>query len=169
MNVTSVAPGTSARFGPRLLASLIDWCICLLIPFILAGLFVSVLWLVIVPLSVVAYFAFFLSGGRTPGMRAASLREVDRRTGRAPSVGKALARSLVALLQAVAFFALFNLAFSDTPSGGYSAADFAVLAASVLVASSSLVGHLWMFLDRERRTLLDRFFGLAVESSLVRR
>jgi uncharacterized RDD family membrane protein YckC len=165
MTVASVVPGASGHVGQRFFASLVDWIICVFVPFILAGLFASVLWLAIVPLCVVAYFAVFLFVGRTPGMQAASIRIVDRRTGRAPSVGRSLARTLVALLQAAAFWALFVFVFSDTLDSGYSANDFAVLAASLLVALSALVGHLWMFFDRERRTLLDRLFGLAVVES----
>jgi hypothetical protein len=68
----------------------------------------------------------------------------------------------VALLQAAAFWALFVFVLSDTPDSGYSANDFAVLAASLIVALTALAGHLWMFFDREQWTLLDRPFGLAV-------
>jgi uncharacterized RDD family membrane protein YckC len=164
--------GQSARGGRRFLAALIDWVACLIVPLVVLpgivtvpGGFASLLWVVLAPLGIVVYFAFSLVHGRTLGMRAASLRIVDERTGRAPSAGKALARSLVALLQAAAVFALLNLAFSDTPTDGYSAADFAVLAASSLIAVTAFLGHLWMFLERQRRTVLDRLFRLAIEGS----
>jgi uncharacterized RDD family membrane protein YckC len=164
--------GQSARGGRRFLAALIDWVACLIVPLVVLpgivtvpGGFASLLWVVLAPLGIVVYFAFSLVHGRTLGMRAASLRIVDERTGRAPSAGKALARSLVALLQAAAIFALLNLAFSDTPSDEYSAADFAVLAASSLIAVTAFLGHLWMFLERQRRTVLDRFFRVAIQDS----
>jgi uncharacterized RDD family membrane protein YckC len=169
MDVASGAPSASARFGARFLASLLDWVICFLIPSVVIAGFgllapsVAVLWVVLVPLLVVAYFTVFLCRGRTAGMRAASIRVVDRRTGRPPGVGRALARSLLALLQAAAFFALLNLAVSDRPAGGYSSADVAVLAASLVIAATSLVAHLWMFVDRERQTVLDRVFRLVIE------
>jgi uncharacterized RDD family membrane protein YckC len=165
-------PGESARGRRRFLAALIDWLACLIVPLVVlsaiatvAGGFGSLLWVVLAPLGIVAYFAFSFVHGRTLGMRAASLRIVDDRTGRAPSTGKALARSLLALLQAAAIFALLNLAFSDTPSDGYSAVDFAVLAASSLMAVTALFGHLGMFLERQRRTALDRLFRLAIQDS----
>jgi uncharacterized RDD family membrane protein YckC len=161
MTVVSVAPGGSAGPGRRLLASLVDWVVCLLAPFFLAG----TVWFEVVPLTVVAYFAFFLFLGRTPGMRVASIRMLDRQTGRAPGAGKALARSFAALLQAASVVVLFIFAFSDTPNPGYPAADFAALAASLLVALGALLGHLWLLLDRDRRTLLDRLFGLSVVTS----
>jgi uncharacterized RDD family membrane protein YckC len=157
------AGGTPAGPARRLVAAHIDWFLCLLVPFVAAGLYVSVIWLVIVPLSVVCYFAVFVARGRTPGMRSASIRIVDQRTGRAPSTGKAIVRSLVALLQAAAFFALLTFAFSDTPDAGYSAADRAVFAAASVIVVSALVAHVWMFFDRRRRSLLDRVFRVELE------
>jgi uncharacterized RDD family membrane protein YckC len=158
MEVTPVVPGISAGLGRRTFAALVDWAICLFVPLLAAG----GLWLFIVPLSVVVYFAFFLARGRTPGMKAASIRILDRETGQPPRARKAFARSLAALLQAAAMLVCFVFAFSDVPTRGYSAADFAVLAASTLVAVSAVVAHLWMSVDPERQTLLDRLFGVAI-------
>jgi len=151
--------------GRRFLASTIDWLVCALVPFVVVG----TLWFAVVPLIVVAYFACFLFVGRTVGMRMASIHVVDRRTGGRPRVGIALARSLAALLQAVALTALVLFAFSDAPAGGYSTADLVAFALSGLVALAALLAHLWLFVDAERRTVLDRLFGLAVVSRTGRR
>jgi uncharacterized RDD family membrane protein YckC len=157
--VPAAAP---AGFGRRFGASLIDWTICLLIPFMVASAAASAIWLVIVPACVLGYFAGFLSGGRTLGMKAASIRISDARTGHPPSVRKAVARSLLSLLQVASVVPLLYFAFSDVPGGGYSAADLAVLATSSLIAVGGVIVHLSMCFDPERRTLLDRLCGLAI-------
>ena len=158
----AVPAAAPAGFGRRFGASLIDWTICLLVPFIAAGAAAPAFWLVIVPACVVGYFAVFLSCGRTLGMRAASIRVSDARTGHPPGVRKVVARSLLSLLQAASVVTLLYFAFSDVPGGGYSAADLAVVAASSLIAVGGVIVHLSMCFDPERRTLLDRLCGLAI-------
>ena len=64
----------------------------------------------------------------------------------------------------VAYFAC-----SDAPAGGYSTADLVAFALSGLVAVAALLARLWLFVDAERRTVLDRLFGLAVVSRTGRR
>jgi uncharacterized RDD family membrane protein YckC len=171
LNLASAARRTYAPFGSRFFAALVDWVLCLVVPSIvgpfLAAIGFALLWVVLVPLSIVAYFAFSYVRGKTPGMRMASIRIVDARTARPPSASKALARALTALLQAAAVFSLANFAFSDTPDNGYSTADLSVLAVSVPVAVSALVAQLWMLFDREGRTLLDRLFRLAIERGSI--
>jgi uncharacterized RDD family membrane protein YckC len=156
-------PSRPARPCRRLLAASIDWSVSFVIAFALGAPLAPSVWVAIVPVSVVAYFAFFVFRGGTPGMMTASIRIVDRRTRRAPSARKALARSCVALLQAAAVLALVNFAFSDTPTDGYSAADLAIFAASSLISLSAFAAHLLLFVDQKRRTLLDRLFGLTLE------
>jgi uncharacterized RDD family membrane protein YckC len=156
------APDAPAGAGRRLLAALIDWFLCLVVPLFAAAAYVSVAWLAILPLSVVCYFTFFLARGQTPGMRAAATHVVDERTG-PPGARKALLRALVALLQVAALFALSNVALSDRPEGGYSSVDLGISIAASVVVASALLAHLWMFLDRRRQTVLDRIFRLEVQ------
>src|SRR5215475_8998610 len=158
MTVVAAAPSRRAGVSRRLFAATFDWIVCLIVPFFLAGS----LWFVIVPLTVAAYFACFFFVGRTPGMRLASIRLVDQRTGVRPRAGRAVARSLAALLQATSCAVLLVFVFSDVPNGGYSFLDGVAFVVCSLIALAALVGHAWIILGPSRRTLLDRLFGLMV-------
>jgi uncharacterized RDD family membrane protein YckC len=166
-------PGRSATFGARLGAGAIDWLICgalsylvtILVALISGGDRDStvgvVAFAILVSAPIVAYFAFFWArGGATPGMRAVGLRTVDEQ-GRPLGVARALLRAVAALASAASVLVILVTAFSDEPDGGYSAGAVVVLVAALAFAALSLLGHLWLLVDR-RQTWHDRVFGLAV-------
>ena len=94
-------------------------------------------------------------------MRLTSVRLVDQRTGMRPRAGKAVVRSLAALLQATSVAVVVVFFFSDIPNGGYSDMESAAFLVCP-IALAAPVSCAWMILTPSRRTLLDRLFALRV-------
>jgi uncharacterized RDD family membrane protein YckC len=76
-------------------------------------------------------------------------------------VARALLRAVVALADAASFFVILVTGFSDRPEGGYSAGTVAVFIVAVAFAAVSLLGHLWLLVDK-RQTWHDKIFELTV-------
>jgi uncharacterized RDD family membrane protein YckC len=166
-------PDRSADFGPRLGAGTLDWVICGSLSFVAAlvvgvisgdgadSTFGVVALAVLASAPIVTYFAYFWArGGATPGMRAVGIR-VAGEGGRPVGVARALLRAVVALADAASVFVILVTGFSDRPDGGYSAGAVAVFVVAVGFAAVSLLGHLWLLVDK-RQTWHDKIFELAV-------
>jgi uncharacterized RDD family membrane protein YckC len=164
---------SAASFGRRLAAGALDWTICLAL-YTVVGLVTAAIagadgdttlglaiFIGFVSAPVVAYFAYFWTrSGATPGMRAVGIR-VENETGTQPSPRRALLRALAALVSGASVFVILYTALSDRPEGGYSAATLTVFVVALVLAALSLVGHLWLLVDR-RQTWQDRLFRLVV-------
>jgi len=174
---------SAAPLGRRIVAGLVDWTIVtvfFLIAEIPLGVFQatadeiggSVFIVVFVltqaaALAIVAgYFAFFFHTGHTLGMRAADIHLVAARTGDSPTVARAAARGVLA----VVFFLAFSTAYTfllgryDTPLSTFHEISRAV---SIFVASLAFLGHVWQVRDGTGRSLWDRLVGLAVIEDIV--
>jgi len=113
----------------------------------------------------VGYFTAMLASGHTMGMRTLDIHVVATGSGREPSRWRALARSLVALVFAVA--AINTYAYFFSFDSDFTPFERLVAAVAVPVATIALVGQLWMLVDRSGRTLWDRLTGLAVVEDIV--
>jgi uncharacterized RDD family membrane protein YckC len=92
-----------ARFGPRLLAFLIDWLIFFVVSVPLRFLFFE-LSPVMPLLGAAAVVAFWRFQGATPGKLAVGVRIVDARTGGAPSLARLALRLLCYVLSALPLY-----------------------------------------------------------------
>jgi uncharacterized RDD family membrane protein YckC len=163
----------AASFERRLAAGSLDWLICWTL-YIVIGLGAAAItgsdgdttlglavFIGLTSAPVVAYFAYFWArSGATPGMRAVGIR-IETEAGSQPTSRRALIRALAALASAASVFVILYTAFSDRPEGGYSAATLAVFVVALVLAALSLLGHLWLLVDR-RQTWHDRVFRLVV-------
>ena len=113
----------------------------------------------------VGYFAAMLASGHTMGMRTLDIHVVATRSGREPSPWRSLARSLLALVFAVAAINAYAYFFSFTSD--FTPFERLVAAVAVPVAAIAAAGQFWMLLDRSGRTLWDRLTGLAVVEDIV--
>lgn len=119
-----------------------------------------------VALSVLAgYFTAMLGCGRTMGMRALDIHVVAAGSGREPSLWRSLARSLLALVFAVAAINAYGYLFSFTSD--FTPFERLVAAVAVPVAAVAVAGQLWMLVDRSGRTVWDRLTGLGVVEDIV--
>jgi uncharacterized RDD family membrane protein YckC len=115
----------------------------------------------------VAYFAAMLASGHTLGMRALDVHVRSFTRGEAPEWWRALARSLLAVVFAVASVTAYSYLFGRPPLGEFSAFEETAGRAATAVAAVVLLGQLWMLLDAEGRTLWDRLTGLVVVEDIV--
>lgn len=113
----------------------------------------------------VGYFGGMLASGHTMGMRALDIHVVATGSGRDPSRPRAVARSLLALVFAVAAINAYAYLFGF--SSEFTPFERLVAAVAVPVAGVALAGQLWMLVDRSGRTLWDRLTGLAVVEDIV--
>jgi hypothetical protein len=174
-----------ASLGRRLGASTIDWVLCGAVLFVVAA-FVAfpmeaaarddfgnvsngVLWKVargVLAVPVLLYFGFFLRTGHTLGMRALDFYVRVARTGRAPGLARSTARAcLAAVFAAAAYVAWFHLSTEPpAPEDPYKpyywepAHVTAVTAEWITVVA--VLGKLWSWVDRSRRSLWDHLFGV---------
>lgn len=166
----------AAGFMQRALALLLDMGICFLIvwgsAFITGAVtsggdsriasVVNRYWLVLPAAGSLIYFTLLYHRGATLGMRVAGVRLVEATTGGQPGILRSLARAGFALAAAVSLIGAVNYGFSDAPARGYSAAEQMVLDLLLVVLAISVLGRLWMLVDRHGRTLFDRLLGIAV-------
>jgi uncharacterized RDD family membrane protein YckC len=117
--------------------------------------------------AIVAYFTFLLKSGHTMGMRALDIHVRAHDEGREPGVVRSFVRALLALLLGVAVVNAYSYLRGRPPLGEFSSFERAVGEAAVIVAGAGLLGQLWMLVDREGRTLWDRFTGLVVVEDIV--
>ena len=174
---------TAAPLSRRVIAGLLDWTmvtVAYLLVEIPLGVFqatgaelggiVDVVVLVLTQaagLAVVAgYFAFFFATGHTLGMRTVDVHVVDARTGRNPSLARAAARGVLAVVFFLAAFTAYTfvLGHYDTPLSTFHQVS---RASTIAVTCIALFGHLWQLLDRDGRSLWDRLAGLAVIEDMV--
>ena len=174
---------TAAPLGRRLVAGLVDWLIvtvCYLIVEIPLGVvqatadevggIVFVVFFILTQaaaLAVVAgYFAVFISTGHTLGMRAVDIHVVAARSGASPTLARASARGVLAVLFFLASFTAYTflLGHYDTPLSTFHEVSRAV---SIAIASAALCGHLWQLRDPHARTVWDRLTGMAVIEDMV--
>jgi uncharacterized RDD family membrane protein YckC len=164
---------SNAGFWPRLTAGTLDWLVCGSLVFVLAlavgvvspdgddSTIGVVVLAVLASAPIVTYFAYFWARcGATPGMRAVGVR-VTGEDGGVVGATRALLRAVVALADAAAVLVMLVTGFSDRPESGYSAGAVVVFVVAVAFAAVSLLGHLWLFLDK-RQTWHDMLFGLLV-------
>jgi uncharacterized RDD family membrane protein YckC len=174
---------TAAPLSRRVVAGMIDWAI-VTVWYLVANIplgvlqataneiggvvYVTVLLLTqAAALAVIAgYFAFFFATGHTLGMRAADIHVVDARTGGNPTLGRAVARSLLSVVFFVASFTAYTyvLGHYDTPLSTF---HEVARAASIAVAAIAFAGHMWQLPDRAGRSVWDRVAGLAVIEDMV--
>jgi uncharacterized RDD family membrane protein YckC len=113
----------------------------------------------------VGYFGAMLATGHTMGMRALDIHVVATGTGREPSRWRAVARSLLAVVFAVAVINAYSYLFGF--SSEFTPFERLVAAVAVPVAGVALAGQFWMLVDRAGRTIWDRLTGLAVVEDIV--
>lgn len=113
----------------------------------------------------VGYFTAMLATGHTMGMRALDIHVVATGSGREPSRWRSLARTVLAVVFAVAAINAYAYLFSF--SSDFTPFERLVAAVAVPVAAVALAGQLWMLVDRSGRTLWDRLTGLAVVEDMV--
>lgn len=174
---------TAAPLGRRFVAGLVDWLL-VTVSYLLVEIPLGVvqatadeiggvvLAVVLVltqaaALAVVAgYFAFFFSTGHTLGMRAADIHVVAAASGASPTLARAAARGVLAVIFFLASFTAYTylLGHYDTPLSTFHEIS---RAASIAVASAALVGHLWQLWDSQARTIWDRLAGMAVIEDMV--
>jgi uncharacterized RDD family membrane protein YckC len=112
-------------------------------------------------LGAAAYFTVLLRSGRTLGMRANGLRVVAQ-DGRPPTAARALARGIAAGASGAAWVLLVLLALSSPSENGAPTTEQIAAAIAWIVGGVALAGHLTQLVDRSRRCLQDRVFGLTV-------
>jgi uncharacterized RDD family membrane protein YckC len=162
-----------AGFGQRIGATLIDWIICVVGPFMALGFlavmlsplipdWLLILWIPALAMIIVGYVAAFTYLGATIGMRLAGVRVMSEATGHAPGLGRSLLRGVLALSGVGAAIVLMMYGFSDPPATGYAQTDVAILAIAMLLLAAHVLGRLWMLVDRSHRTIFDRLLGLIV-------
>ena len=183
---TATFPSVKRRLG----AGAVDWTIAsviFLVASIVGGVFQAVgdlssgagdlrgipgsalllLSQVIVAIPVVAYFAAYWTTGSTLGMRAVDIELVREDTGRAPGWPRAIARACVAFVIAFGVNTAFSFLASDPPLDGYTSLERTVITVSLVIVSAAAAAKLWMLVDGQRRSLLDRLFGLVYVEELV--
>jgi uncharacterized RDD family membrane protein YckC len=161
---------TAAPLGRRLVAGLVDWLI------------VTVCYLIVeIPLGVVqatadevggiVFVVFFIltqaaALAVTLGMRAVDIHVVAARSGASPTLARASARGVLAVLFFLASFTAYTflLGHYDTPLSTFHEVSRAV---SIAIASAALCGHLWQLQDPHARTVWDRLTGMAVIEDMV--
>ena len=182
---TATYPSVKRRIG----AGAVDWTIAsviFLVASIVGGVFQAVgdlssgsgdlrgipggalllLSQVIVAIPVVAYFAAYWTTGSTLGMRAVDIELVREDTGRAPGWPRAVARSCVAFVIAFGVNTVY-FALASAPLDGYNSLERTVITISVVIVSLAAAAKLWMLVDGQRRSLLDRLFGYVYVEELV--
>jgi uncharacterized RDD family membrane protein YckC len=173
----------------RVAAGAIDWVLCyvlFLIASIVAGVFQTLGWSawtagdlrgipgtallffsqLVLAAPVVGYFAYYWRTGSTLGMRALDMELVRADTGKPPRWPRALARAALAFLLAIAVNNVYTVVASD-PLDGYSTLERVVIGASLALVGLCAVAKLWTLVDRERRSLFDRAFGLLYVEEIV--
>lgn len=120
----------------------------------------------IVAAPVVGYFTLYWSTGSTLGMRAVDIELVSETTGRSPGWPRALLRACTAFVIAYAVNTVY-LVLASEPLDGYSPLERTVITASVVIVSAAAAAKVWMLVDEQRRSLLDRLFGLVYVEDLV--
>ena len=174
---------TAAPLTRRFVAGLVDWTVVTVF-FLIAQIPLGVLqatgdeiggitfWSVFfvtqaAGLAIVAgYFAFFFSTGHTLGMRAADIHVVGAGSGRQPALASAAGRGVLAVVFFLASFTAYTFLLGnyDTPLSTFHQVS---RAASIMVASLAVFGHLWQLGDPAGRGLWDRLCGLAVIEDMV--
>lgn len=151
----------NAGIGERYVATGLDLLLLIVLcPLVLGALAVLLRgwWPVGALFAALAYLGVAWSGGQSPGMRAVNIRLVCVRSGRAPGMGRALARAAFVLPPVVA---LLLLADAGIAAESFSSREPVVYAAmAVLVVG--LANELWAVVDPQRRAIPDRVTGLAL-------
>jgi hypothetical protein len=115
---------------------------------------------------VVAYFGAYWRTGSTLGMRALDIELAREETGAPPRWGRAIARGCVAFVLALAVNNVY-LVLGGDPFEDYSTVQQAVIVVSFALVAVLLAAKAAMFVDEQRRSLLDRAFGLVYLEELV--
>jgi hypothetical protein len=153
-----------ASSGRRLVASLLDWSLCLVMAVIVAtalpaDLLSGVGVLLVGPACVLVYFTISLRCGRSLGMHACRIRVRDAATGQRPSLPRSLARACISLATCISAFLLFDLLLSDKPNGWTPPLLLLALVTVVFVALGTL-GNACALADTRGRSLQDRLLRL---------
>jgi hypothetical protein len=120
----------------------------------------------LVAAAVVAYLAVGLRSGQTLGMRAVEVHARVDETGRPPGWGRAVARSVLGVVFALAVVNAYFGVRGEAPIEGLSDLEQTLVDVALVVAAVAVLGKLWAFLDPARQTLWDRLFGLVVLEDL---
>jgi uncharacterized RDD family membrane protein YckC len=174
---------TAAPLSRRVVAGIVDWTmvtVCYLIVEIPLGVFQAtadevggIVFIVVFVLTqaaglavVAGYFAFFFATGHTLGMRAVDLHIVAAQSGRSPTLTRATARGVLAVVFFLATFTAYTFVLGqyDTPLSTFHQVS---RTSSIAVTCIALFGHLWQLGDRSGRSLWDRLTGLAVIEDMV--
>jgi uncharacterized RDD family membrane protein YckC len=174
---------SAAPLSRRIVAGIVDWTIVIVAYLIVeiplgvlqatgaevGGIVNAVVFVVTqaAGLAVVAgYFAFFIATGHTLGMRAVDIHVVGAQTGRTPTLARAAARGVLAVVFFLATFTAYTFVLGnyDTPLSTF---HQVTRVASIVVTCIALSGHLWQLLDPSGRSVWDRVAGLAVIEDMV--
>jgi len=174
---------TAAPLSRRIIAGLVDWTIVTVsyllveIPlgvfqatgFEVGGIVEVVLFVLTQAAAlavVVGYFAFFFATGHTLGMRAVDIHVVGAQSGLSPTLTRAVARGLLAVVFFLSTFTAYTFVLGnyDTPLSSFHHVTRAV---SIALTCIALFGHLWQLRDPGGRSLWDRLAGLAVIEDMI--
>ena len=129
------------------------------------GGLVVVVTQLLIPAPAVAYFALLLPTSQTLGMRLSDVRIVATRTGRAPSLVKALVRGVTSTILAAAVYAVIQYSTSfDKPN--LDRASSYMLDVAYVLAGAAFLSALTMIVTPTHRSLVDRLFGTSVLDDL---
>jgi uncharacterized RDD family membrane protein YckC len=158
-----------ADFGSRLVASVIDVLLCVVVPFFVFGLagpflpgVLGDVWILAVPVSVVVYSVVTGMRGRSPGLKAGNMSLVVARTDRPPGVVRSGLLGIERLIGAAAGVGTVVVVFSDAGPPSTHDRDVAISTMFMVLLAITVLGRLWMLVDRQHATLFDRLLGLAV-------
>jgi RDD family protein len=130
------------------------------------GRVLVVLSQVLVAAAVVACLALGLSSGQTLGMRAVEVHARVTQTGRPPGLGRALGRSILGVVFALAVVNAYSGLRGTAPVEGLSDLEETLVDVGLVVTAVAVAGKVWAFLDPTRQTLWDRLFGVVVLEDL---
>jgi hypothetical protein len=163
------AYGGRADFGSRIVASVIDVLLSVGVPFFVFGLagpflpgILGDIWVYAIPVSVVAYSVVTGMRGQSPGLKAGNLSLIVARTGRPPAFIRSCLLGIERLIGAAAFVGTVITLFSDAGPSSTHSRDVAISTIAVVLLAITVLGRLWMLVDRAHATLFDRMLGLAI-------
>ncbi len=165
----SGAPEQRAHFGLRFVASVIDIALSFAVPCYAFSYIARFLpdswgniWIFAGAASVVAYSVVTVKRGHSPGLNAEHLAIVVARTGRPPDLVRSLLLGIERLIGAVAGLGTVIALLSGSAPSSARLLDVAMSRTCMVLFTISVLGRLWMLVDRSHATLFDRMLGLAV-------
>lgn len=163
----------AAGFWRRLIGFIVDWTLCFVLPSLVSSLvllglgystrsaLIDSLWMLFLAAVILSYFTYFSMRGASPGMRLASIKLVEVRTGKAPGFGRSLIRGSLLLVLIGSWLLLILIGWGGD-SSNVSTSVSILLNIDYVVFLVSFFGHLWITWDRRRQTLQDKVAGVIV-------